>query len=154
MINNYEREREREREFSKLFSINTFLMSTFSYNLIVCVQKESQNFLYTCNIFIVHSILGTFRPCGLHQSGNKNITLYTLAILRCCLTLKAPVTTAADDNFFYLFFFSEKTNLDISDDSHEMSRLVFSENKKKSECRLLQILLCALRVNVMYCIEC
>ena len=108
--------REREREFSKLFSINAFLRSTFSYNLIVCIKKESQNFLYTCNIFIVHSILGTFRPRGLHQSGYKNITLHTHAILRCCLTLKAPVTTAADDNFIYLFF-SEKTNLDISCES-------------------------------------
>ena len=45
------------------------------------------------------------------------------------LTLKAPIKTAADDNFFL-----EKTRLDIScessalaDDSHEMSRLAFSE---------------------------
>ena len=32
------------------------------------------------------------------------------------LTLKAPITSAADDNFFFIFFFyfSEKTNLDIS----------------------------------------
>ena len=30
------------------------------------------------------------------------------------LTLKVPITTAADDNFYYFFYFSEKTSLDIS----------------------------------------
>ena len=30
------------------------------------------------------------------------------------LTLKAPVTSAADGNFFFFFFFSEKTRLAIS----------------------------------------
>ena len=30
------------------------------------------------------------------------------------LTHKAPVTNAADDNFLFIFFFSEKTSLDIS----------------------------------------
>ena len=30
------------------------------------------------------------------------------------LTLKAPVTTAADDNLLYIFYFSEKTSHDIS----------------------------------------
>ena len=71
------------------------------------------------------------------------------------LTLKAPITTAANDNFFFFFYYlSEKTSLDIScessaDNSHKISRLVFSEKKKKKkfECRLLQILLGALRVN-------
>ena len=34
------------------------------------------------------------------------------------LTLKAPITNAADDNFFkFLFYFSEKTSLDISCES-------------------------------------
>ena len=42
------------------------------------------------------------------------------------LTLKVPITTAADDNFFF-FYFSEETSLDFADDSHDMSRLVFSE---------------------------
>ena len=40
-----------------------------------------------------------------------------------------------------------------ADDSHEMSRLVFSENKKKKiECRLLQILLGTLRVKTNFVI--
>ena len=97
------------------------------------------------------------------------------------LTLKVPITTAADDNFFYLFFyFPEKTSLDIScesfvwqmtkqmihmkcqdlfslenkkkiaDDSHAMSRLFFSGKcKQKLKCLLLQILLGALRVNLV-----
>ena len=77
------------------------------------------------------------------------------------LTLKAPITTAADDIylFIYLFifiFFSKKTSLDISYESsasHEISILVFFEKlkkkkkkKKKKINRLLQILLGALRV--------
>ena len=62
------------------------------------------------------------------------------------LTLKAPITTAADDDlfiylfvvvvFFVCFFFQRKQVLAFhvnrplggqADDSHEMSRLVFSE---------------------------
>ena len=67
---------------------------------------------------------------------------YMLCILgTCVLTLKVPITTAADDNFFiffifffFIFFFFRETILDIScelsakaDDSHEMLRLLFSE---------------------------
>ena len=65
-----------------------------------------------------------------------------------CLIIKAPVTTAADDNFLF-FYFSEKTSLDISYESSawqmihmKCQDLVFSEKKKKKkklECRLLQI---------------
>ena len=64
------------------------------------------------------------------------------------LTLKAPITTA-DNNFFY--YFSEKTSLDISFESsawqmiHMKCQDLFSlknnKNKKKFECHLLQILL-------------
>ena len=57
------------------------------------------------------------------------------------LTLKVPITNAADDNFdhffFFIyccFFFSEKASFDIScessarlDDSHGIQRVVFSE---------------------------
>ena len=66
-----------------------------------------------------------------------------------------PITAAADDNFFYfLIFFSEKTSLDISCESSawlmihmKCQDFFFLKNKKKIECRLLQILLGALRVN-------
>ena len=65
------------------------------------------------------------------------------------LTLKVPITTAADDNFF-----SVKTSLETPCESsawqtiHMKSQDLFSlKNKKKLECRLLQILLGALRVN-------
>ena len=70
------------------------------------------------------------------------------------LTLKAPITTAADNNLFF-FFFSEKTSHDISSESsawqtiHMKCQDLFSLKKKKPknfEC-LLQILLGALRVN-------
>ena len=71
---------------------------------------------------------------------------------------KAPITTAADDNFYlfiYLFiYFSEKKSLDFSCESstkqtiHMKSQDLFSLKikKKKIECRLLQILLGDLRV--------
>ena len=57
------------------------------------------------------------------------------------LTLKAPITPAADDDFF----FPEKTSLDISCESsakqtiHMKCQDPFSlKNKNKIECRLLQ----------------
>ena len=67
--------------------------------------------------------------------------------VKALLTLKAPITTAAGDNFF----FQRKQVLTFhvnSHASHEMSRLIFSEKKKKKnlECCLLQILLGTLRV--------
>ena len=71
------------------------------------------------------------------------------------LILKAPITTAADDNIFYFFYFSEKTSLDISCESsawqmiHMKCQDLFSlKNKKKNlfGCRLQQILLGALQV--------
>ena len=53
------------------------------------------------------------------------------------LTLKEPITTAADDihkYFFHFFFFFEKIRLDVSsessalaEDSHEKSSLIFFE---------------------------
>ena len=78
------------------------------------------------------------------------------------LTLKAPITTAADDThkyffgfFLFLFFFSEKIRLDISCESSARQRihrklqaLFFSKIKvKKLKCRLLQFLFGDLRVN-------
>ena len=73
------------------------------------------------------------------------------------LTLKAPITTAADDNFvLFFFYFSEKTSLDISCESsawqmiHMKCQDLFSlkkKKKKKIECRLLQILHGTLRFN-------
>ena len=67
------------------------------------------------------------------------------------LTLKVPITTTADDNFDFFFYFQMKTSLDISCESsakqtiHMKYQDLFSlKNKKKQktlECRLLQILL-------------
>ena len=72
------------------------------------------------------------------------------------VTLKAPVTTAADDKvFIYFFYFSEKTSLDISCELSawqmihmKCQDLVSLKNKKKKklECRLQQILFGALRL--------
>ena len=54
------------------------------------------------------------------------------------LTLKAPITTAADNNFFFSFYFffnflrKQVLTFHMNHllDSQEMSRLVFSEKKK------------------------
>ena len=82
------------------------------------------------------------------------ITTYTF--VQVSLTLKALITTAADDSCFF-FYFSEETSLDISCESsawqmiHMKCRDLFSlkNNKKNFECCLLQILLGALRVKIV-----
>ena len=75
------------------------------------------------------------------------------------LTLRAPVTTAADDIHKYIFVvFLEKTRLDVSSESsarqriHMKNQALFSSTDKstKLKCRLLQFLCGALRVNNNY----
>ena len=74
------------------------------------------------------------------------------------LTLKVPITTAADDTYKYFFnCFSEKIRLDVSSESSARQRihlknqaLLFSKDKsKKLKCYLLQFLFGALRVNAL-----
>ena len=74
----------------------------------------------------------------------------------CTLTLKAPITTAEDDKFCDIFHnFRQKIRYDITwnrlpaDDSHEISCLIgyFWKSSKIWNCRLLQIIDGALRVN-------
>ena len=71
------------------------------------------------------------------------------------LTLKVPITTAADDiHKFFFYCFSEKIRLDVSSESSARQRIhlkhqaLFSskDKSKKLECRLLQFLFSALRV--------
>ena len=75
------------------------------------------------------------------------------------LSLKAPITTAADHIqkyfslffFFFFFFFSEKIRRDISSESsaiHMKNQALFSSKDKckKVKCRLLQFLFGAFRV--------
>ena len=70
------------------------------------------------------------------------------------LTLKAPVTTAADDIHYYFFHcFSGKIRLNVSSESsagqriHMKNQALFSpkDKSKKLKCRLLQLLFGALR---------
>ena len=67
------------------------------------------------------------------------------------LTLKAPITTAADDiqkYFFFIVFFSEKIRLDVSSESSARQRIhlkyqaLFSskDKSKRLKYRLLQFL--------------
>ena len=72
------------------------------------------------------------------------------------LTLKAPITTAADDIHKYFFHcFSEKIRHDVSSESsarqriHMKNQALFSSKDKsrKLKCRLMQFLFGALRVN-------
>ena len=75
------------------------------------------------------------------------------------LTLKAPITTAADDIHKYFFIvFSEKIRLDVSGESSARQRIhlkhqaLFSskDKSKKLKCRLLQFLFGALRLTHIY----
>ena len=77
-------------------------------------------------------------------------------IQRHCLTVKAPITTAAEDIHINIFHcFSEKIRLDVSSESfarqrsHMKNQALFSskDKSKKLKCRLLQFLFGALRVN-------
>ena len=83
---------------------------------------------------------------------NNESTLY------CCelLTLKTPITTAADEIRKYFFhFFSEKIRLDVSSEScarqriHLKNQALFSSKdiNRKLKFRLLKFLFGALRVN-------
>ena len=80
-------------------------------------------------------------------------------VLFCSLTLKTPVTTAADDiHVFSLFFgfFSEKIRPNVSSESsvrqriHMKNQALFSlkDKSKKLKCCLLQFLFGALRVKI------
>ena len=75
------------------------------------------------------------------------------------LTLKAPITTAADDIYKYLFIvFEKKIRLDISCESSARQRIhmkhqaLFPSKAKsrKIKCRLLQFLFGAIRVNCLF----
>ena len=71
-----------------------------------------------------------------------------------CLTLKAPITTAADDKFYIFLNFQQKQGIILhenrlsADDSHEIACLIcyFWKSGKISNCRLLQIISGALTV--------
>ena len=71
------------------------------------------------------------------------------------LTLKAPITTVADDIHKYFFIvFQEKIRLDVSSESsarqriHTKNQTLFSprDKSKKLKCRLLHFLFGAVRV--------
>ena len=66
------------------------------------------------------------------------------------LTLKAPITTAADDYFYFiylLFFFSEKAKQTIHMKCQDLFSLKNQKKRNITECHLPQSLLGALRVN-------
>ena len=74
------------------------------------------------------------------------------------LTLKAPITTPADDIHKYFHCFSENIRLDVSSEFsakqsiHMKHQALFSskDKKEKIKCRLLQFLFGALRVNSIF----
>ena len=84
--------------------------------------------------------------------------MYVFSMNEILLTLKAPITTAADDIHKYFFigfhWFSEKIRLDVSSESsarqriHMKNQALFSskDKSKKSKCRLLQFLCGPLKV--------
>ena len=83
-------------------------------------------YLYLVNLFTLTYVKDYFNPqCANHNNSRRHFL-----------------------NIFYHFFIENKLTfmwiVCQADDSHEMSRLIFYEKKKK-ECRMLQILLGALR---------
>ena len=81
--------------------------------------------------------------------------IYSTTSAKDQLTLKAPITSAADDIHKYFHGFSEKIRLDVSSESsarqriHMKNQALFSwkDKSKKLKCHLLQFLFGTLRVN-------
>ena len=75
-----------------------------------------------------------------------------------CVTLKTPITTAADDIHNFCHCFSEKMRLDVSSEVSARQRIdmknqaLFSskDKSKKLKCCLLQFLFGAIRVKVWF----
>ena len=94
-----------------------------------------------------------------HNSKSRNVStlekLQKIYQISVSLTLKAPISTAADDNFDFYFIFQGR-EIDISCESSAKQKKcqdIFSENRKKIKCRLLQVLLCALTFNLLLAIH-
>ena len=109
----------------------------------VCFYFHLPHIKYSCPIPYLHTQYGT----------NKG-EIYSLYSLSFDLTLKAPMTTVADDNFFLFFFFIFQRKQVLTFHAWQMIHMKCQDlfplkNKKKNKknCRLLQILLGALRVN-------
>ena len=74
------------------------------------------------------------------------------------MTLKAPITAAADDTHKYFFIVSKKIRLDVSSESsarhriHMKNQVLFSlkDKSKKLKCHMLQFLFGALRVKYFF----
>ena len=78
----------------------------------------------------------------MYNSKMQHAFLFTKGLLRRNLTLKAPITTAADDihkYFVLFFFFSEKIRLDVSSESsarqriHMKNQALFSSKDKSKK---------------------
>ena len=78
--------------------------------------------------------------------------LYEIKLISvfCCLTLKAPITTAADDIHTYFFIVFQRIIFSANQRIHMKSQALFSskDKSKKLKCRLLQFLFGALRIKL------
>ena len=91
------------------------------------------------------------------------IIIDTLSLSLICLTLKVPITTAAEDiNKYFFIVFLEKKNRLVVQVNPLLSRgftwkikpyFFFKDKSKKLKCRLLQFLFGALRVNLLCMFE-
>ena len=68
----------------------------------------------------------------------------------CCLTLKEPITTAADDIHTYFFIVFQRIIFSANQRIHMKNQDLFSskDKSKKLKCRLLQFLFGALRIKL------
>ena len=96
--------------------------------------------------------------CRVVYTGIENMKTHEDRLLSAPpLSLKALITTAADDIHFSLFF--REIRLDVSSESsarqriHRKNQALFSlkDKSKKLKCRLLQFLFSALRVKLCIC---
>ena len=83
----------------------------------------------------------------LRQKGVRHLSHNTEDQIR--LTLKAPITTAADDIRKYFFIVFQRISVESSARQRSLmkNQALFSLKDKKLKCRLLQFLFGTLRIN-------
>ena len=109
---------------------NNILSWVFFINIIL-KENKSWHFLWSVSLALILQMSvaiqsGTLR---IYQPHLELVPIWANSVVDKILTLKVPITTAADDIFFFFFlFFRENKSWHFMwIDSHKMSRLVFSE---------------------------
>ena len=128
-----------------------------SLELIKIFSSNLNYIQYTCFLYNnKYKINVTYKQIFAdHQHQNDNDGLNIKKSFGNILTLKAPITTAADDVHKYFSLFFKEIRLDVSIECSARQRIhmknqalfSFEDKSKKLKCCLLQFLFGALRVN-------